>query len=65
MHELKEPDKEKRLWYCRWFARFIRGGVDILDKVFESDETWFHLSGYKKSKTAEFGVLKILIPSTH
>jgi hypothetical protein len=25
MHELKEPDKEERLQYCRWFSRFIRG----------------------------------------
>jgi hypothetical protein len=46
MHELKEPDKEKRLKYCRLFTHFIRGGIDISDKVFYSDEAWFHLSGY-------------------
>jgi hypothetical protein len=46
MHELEEPDKEKRLQYCRWFTHFIRGAIDILDKFFYNDETWFHLSGY-------------------
>jgi hypothetical protein len=34
MHELKELDTEKRLQYCRLFTHFIRGGLDILDKVF-------------------------------
>jgi hypothetical protein len=29
-----------------WFAHFIRGGTDILDKVFFSDEAWFQQSGY-------------------
>jgi hypothetical protein len=46
MHELKEPDEEEQLQYCRWFTHFIQGGTDILDKVFYSDEAWFHLSGY-------------------
>jgi hypothetical protein len=31
-HELKEPDKEKRLQYVRWFTYFIRGGTNILEK---------------------------------
>jgi hypothetical protein len=52
MHELKEPDKEKRLQYCRWFAHFIREGVDILDEVFYSDEARFHLSGYVNSQNS-------------
>jgi hypothetical protein len=30
MHELKEPDKEKQLYYCRWFTLFISRGIDIL-----------------------------------
>jgi hypothetical protein len=34
MHELKGPDKEKWLQYCRWFTHFIRGCMDILDKFF-------------------------------
>jgi hypothetical protein len=51
MNELKEPDKRKKKHqYCRWFAHFIRGGIDILDKVFYSDEAWFHLSGYVNSQ---------------
>jgi hypothetical protein len=32
----------------------------VLDKVFYSDEAWFHWSG---SKTAEYGMLKICTPS--
>jgi hypothetical protein len=52
VHELKELDKEKRLQYCRWFRHFIRGGVDILEKVFFSDEAWFHLSGYVCSQNS-------------
>jgi hypothetical protein len=50
MHELKEPDKEKRLQYCRWFKHFIRGGIDISDKVFYGDEAWFLRSGYINSQ---------------
>jgi hypothetical protein len=42
VHELKEPDKEKQFQYYRWFIHFIQGGTDVLDKVFYSDEAWFH-----------------------
>jgi hypothetical protein len=52
MHELKEPDKEKWLQYCRWFTHFIWWGVDILDKDFYIDEAWFHLSGYINSQNS-------------
>jgi hypothetical protein len=31
MHELKKPDKEKRLQYCRRFTHFFRGDINILD----------------------------------
>jgi hypothetical protein len=47
MHELKEPDKEKRLQYCRWFKHFIPG-----DNVLYTDEAWFHLSGYVNSQNS-------------
>jgi hypothetical protein len=40
---------EKQLQYCR---HFIQGGIDILDKVFYSDEAWFHLSGYINSQNS-------------
>jgi hypothetical protein len=50
IHELKGPEKIKRLQYCRWFTQFIRGGTDISDKVFKSDEAWFHLSEYVNSQ---------------
>jgi Fe-S-cluster containining protein len=63
MHELEEPDKEKRLQYCRWFTHFIRGGTDIIDKVFYSDEAWFHLVDTLIAETAEYRELKIRIPS--
>jgi hypothetical protein len=34
VHELKEPDEEKLLHYCRWFTHCIRGSIDILDIKF-------------------------------
>jgi hypothetical protein len=52
MHELKEPDKEKLLQYCRWFTHFTRGGTDILDKVFYIDEAWFYLNGSVNSQNS-------------
>jgi hypothetical protein len=52
MHELKEPDKEKRLQYCREITHFIRGGTDNLDKLFCCDEACFHLNGYVNSQNS-------------
>jgi hypothetical protein len=52
MHELMEPGKEKGLQYCRWFTHFIRGGVDILDKVLCRGEAWFHLRGYVNNQNS-------------
>lgn len=49
-HQLQEPDKEKRMQYCHWFKTFIRNDISVLDKVFFSDEAWFHLSGYVNSQ---------------
>jgi hypothetical protein len=34
MHELEEPDEEKRLKYCGIFQQYFRGDADILDEVF-------------------------------
>jgi hypothetical protein len=50
VHELKEPDDEKRLQYGRCFIHFIPRGTDILDKVFYNDEAWFHLNGCVNSQ---------------
>jgi hypothetical protein len=44
--------RKNRLHYCRRFTHFIRGGIDVLDKVFYSDEAWFHLSGYVNSENS-------------
>ena len=47
VHELKEPDHGKRLRYCRWFRSFVdENGIEVLDRVYFSDEAWFHLDGY-------------------
>ncbi|KDR23996.1 hypothetical protein L798_07935 [Zootermopsis nevadensis] len=54
MHELKEPDKGKRLQYCEWFRELVRDGVGILDNIFFTDEAWFHLSGYVNSQNSRF-----------
>lgn len=51
VQELKEPDKEKRLLYCRWFRTFVdTNNIVQLDRVFFTDEAWFHLSGYVNSQ---------------
>ena len=43
VQELKLPDKEKRLQYCRWLLSVVEEGP--LDSLlyFTSDEAWFHL----------------------
>ncbi|PSN42231.1 hypothetical protein C0J52_18494 [Blattella germanica] len=42
VQELKVPDHEKRLQYCRWFQSFInRHGINVLDRTFFTDEAWF------------------------
>lgn len=51
VQELKEPDKEKRLVYCRWFRSFVDNReIGEFDRDFFSDEAWFHLSGYVNSQ---------------
>jgi hypothetical protein len=48
-HELIPGDNAKRVNYCRWFKKLIRGNIGVLDQVFFTDEVWFHLSGYVNS----------------
>jgi hypothetical protein len=48
--ELWEPDTDKWFQFHRQFTHFVRGGIDILDKVFCGVDTWFHLSGYVDSQ---------------
>jgi hypothetical protein len=47
VQELTELDKDKRIAYYRWFQSFVDNhGIVDLDRVFITDEAWFHLSGY-------------------
>lgn len=50
VQELKQPDKAKRIHYCRWLLSMIE--EELLDPLlyFMSDEAWFHLSGYVNSQ---------------
>ena len=44
VHELKEPDHDV---YGRWFRSFVdENGIEVSDRVYFSDKTWFHLDGY-------------------
>jgi phage-related protein len=43
VHELKEPDREKRMAYCRWLQAFLNEHPGILDFVWFTDEAWFHM----------------------
>lgn len=48
VQELKPLNYPRRLAFCHWFLRLIKGGrrMDVLDNLFFLDEAWFHLSGY-------------------
>jgi hypothetical protein len=51
VHELKPGDNAKRVAYSKWFLDFLdRKGENILDVTFFTDEKYFHLSEYIKSK---------------
>ncbi len=53
--ELKPPDLPHRLHFCHWFLNFVRAhGVAILDRVYFSDETWFHQTGYINAHNYRF-----------
>ena len=53
VHELKEPDYEKRSFFCNWFKTLIeKNGDDLMDKIFFSDEAWFNLSGFVNSQNS-------------
>ena len=46
VQQLKEPDYEARRRYCKWFLNFLEvEGVSVPDKLFFTDEAWFHLDG--------------------
>jgi hypothetical protein len=40
MHELKVPDKEQWIHYCRWLAHFIQGDIAILNKAIFTNKAW-------------------------
>ena len=50
VHELKEPDKIKRVRYCNWLLHVVERDPDILKVTWFTDEAWFHLSGYVNSQ---------------
>ena len=54
VQELKLPDKNKRLQYCRWLLNMVEEGrLDPL-LYFMSDEAWFHISGYVNSQNTRY-----------
>jgi len=47
VQELMTPDKEKHLVHCTRFRSFVDSrGIAKIDRVYFTDEAWFHLSGY-------------------
>ena len=54
VQELKLPDKDKRLQYCRWLLSMVE--EERLNPLlyFISDEAWFHLSGYMNSQNTRY-----------
>ena len=54
VQELKLPDKDKRLQYCRWLLSMVEEGhLDPLLYLI-SDEAWFRLSGYVNSQNTRY-----------
>lgn len=49
IHQLYPHDFQQRINYCNWFNNNLQDD-NILDRVFFSDEAWFHLSGYVNSQ---------------
>lgn len=55
VQELKPPDLPRRLRFCRWLLNFVRThGVTTLDRVYFSDEAWFHRTGYINARNYRF-----------
>jgi hypothetical protein len=50
VHELKEPDREKRVAYCRRLQAFFNEHPGIIDFLWFTDEAWVHLSQYVNSQ---------------
>ena len=54
VQELKLPDKDKRLQYCRWLLSMVEEGCLNPLLYFMSDEAWFHISGYVNSQNTRY-----------
>lgn len=54
VHQLKEPDAEKRMRYCQWFQALLIATPDILSITWFTDEAWFHLSGYINTQNSRY-----------
>ncbi|EFA13024.1 hypothetical protein TcasGA2_TC011490 [Tribolium castaneum] len=50
VQELQLVDFSRRLQYCQWFLNNIANNNEVLEKIFFTDEAWFHLSGYTNSQ---------------
>ena len=54
VHELKEPDKGKRVAYCNWLLSAIVNGFFDHMLFFMTEEARFHLSGYVNSQNTRY-----------
>lgn len=55
VQELKPPDLPRRLKFARWIINFVRvNGIEVLNKVFFSDEAWFHRTGYINARNYRY-----------
>lgn len=49
-HALNESDYDNRLLFSEWLLSVIDEEPDFLNRVYWSDEAWFHLSGHVNSQ---------------
>nr|XP_020451198.1 uncharacterized protein LOC109957565 [Monopterus albus] len=54
VHDLKEPDKAKRVNYCKWLLTVITDGHVNPLLYFMTDEAWFHLSGHVNTQCTRY-----------
>ena len=53
VQETNGPDLAARTTYCKWFLQFVKKeGAAVLDRMFFSDQAWFHLDGHIKAQNS-------------
>ncbi len=58
IHELKDPDRQKRVEFCQWALTVLDQDETFFDHLWMTDEAHFHLNGYVNSQNCRVWALK-------